>query len=80
MDDPITRCPKRTFQAGVKSKIEKVPRDIQGDKSGKGMAVRGIWSQELEYKQVQKRGTELEGKVFPAGMQHPLQMLNGNHS
>ena len=41
------------------SKVEKVPRGIQGEKSSKDIAtVRGIWSQQLEHKQVPKRGTE----------------------
>ena len=42
----------------VQSKIKKVPRGIRGEKSSKDMAVRGIWSQQLEHKQVPKWGTE----------------------
>ena len=37
------------------SKLEKVPRGIQGEKTWQG---RGIWSQQLEQKQVPKRGME----------------------
>ena len=41
-----------------RSKIEKVQSGIQGGKSSRDMEVRGIWSQQLEHKQVTKRATE----------------------
>ena len=41
-----------------RSKIEKVPRGIQGENRVETWQVRGIWSQQLEHKQVQKRGTK----------------------
>ena len=42
----------------VVSKIEKIPRGIRGEKSSKDMAIWGIWSQQLEHKQVPQWGTE----------------------
>ena len=41
-----------------KSKIEKVPRVIRGEKSSKAWQVRGIWSQQLQHKQIPQWGTE----------------------
>ena len=40
------------------SKIEKVPRDIQGEKLSKATESSSHQSQQLEHKQVSKRGTE----------------------
>ena len=43
---------KNCLQNGTESKIEKVRRDIRGEKSSKDMAISGIWSQQMERMQV----------------------------
>ena len=65
-----------------KSKIEKVPRDIQGEKSGKDTTCSAKLISTIEHKQVLKRdGTRCpKGCAFPAGMPQPLQKLHPNHS
>ena len=55
-----------------KSKIEKVPRDVQGEKSEKTKQVRENWSQTMDHKSIPPKRTEsgLEGYAVPAGMPH----------
>ena len=49
----------RTYNMRQKlSKIDKVPRGIQGEMSSKDTESSEIWSQQLEHKQVPKCGTE----------------------
>ena len=67
----------------IEGKIEKVPRGIRGQKSSKDMAssrnlVSTIGAQASP---TMGDGTRCpEGKAFPAGMPHPLQMLHRNQS
>ena len=69
----------------IQSKIEKVPRGIRGGKSSKDMAslrnlVSTIAAQASPTCSVGDGTRCPDGKAFPAGMPHPLQMLHGNHS
>ena len=67
----------------MESKIEKVPRCIRGEKSSKDMASSRNLVSTIGALASPKMGDGTrcpEGKAFPAGMPHPLQMLHWNHS
>ena len=79
----MKRIPQNYHFDDYKSKIEKVPRGIRGEKSSKDVTssrnqVSTIGAQASS---TMGDGTRCpEGLAFPAGMQHPLQMLIENHS
>ena len=63
------------------SKIEKVPRDIRGEKSSKDMTSSRNLVSTIGAQTSPKMGNEtryLEELALPAGMPHPSQMLHEN--
>ena len=69
--------------ACILSKIEKVPRGIQGEKSRRDMASSRNLVSTIGAQASPKKGDRTrcpERYAFPGNMPYPLQMLHGNHS
>ena len=71
-------CTSDPTTSSLESKIEKVLRDIQGEKSSKDMTSSRNLVSTIRAQASPQEGTEPGVRALPAEIPHPLQMLHGN--